>query len=96
MRRDGARRLVVAHGPTTALGGEESPRALELILGVDACGLPIILISHDMPQVFEVADRIHVRRFGRRLAIIDPRKQTMSGAAPMMAGAFAPLVERTA
>jgi outer membrane protein W len=85
LRRDGARRLVVVHGPTAALGVEESRRALELILGVDTRGLPIILISHDKPHVFEVADRNHVHRLGRRLGVTDPRKQTISEAAPMMA-----------
>ena len=50
--------------PTAALGVKESRRVLELILDVKKRGLPIILISHNMPHVFEVADRIHIHRLG--------------------------------
>jgi ABC-type sugar transport system ATPase subunit len=45
---------------------------LELILDVRSRGIPIILISHNMPHVFEVADRIHVHRLGKRLCVISP------------------------
>ncbi len=60
--------------PTAALGVKESRRVLELILDVKKRGLPIILISHNMPHVFEVADRIHIHRLGRRLTVVDPKK----------------------
>jgi fructose transport system ATP-binding protein len=50
-------------------------------------GLPIVLISHNMPHVFEVADRIHIHRLGRRLTIIDPKQYTMSDAVAFMTGA---------
>ena len=46
---------------------------LELMLDVKRRGLPIVLISHNMPHVFEVADRIHIHRLGRRIAVIDPK-----------------------
>jgi fructose transport system ATP-binding protein len=82
--------------PTAALGAKESRRARELILDVQRRGLPIIIISHNMPHVFEVADRIHIRRLGRRLAVIDPHKQTMWEAVAMMIGALAPPVEQAA
>jgi fructose transport system ATP-binding protein len=85
-----ARRVVIMDEPTAALGVKESRRVLELILDVKKRGLPIILISHNMPHVFEVADRIHIHRLGRRLAVIDPSKQTMSEAVAMMTGALAP------
>ncbi len=49
-----------------------------------------------MPHVFDVADRIHIRRLGRRLAVIDLRKQTISAEAAMTAGALAPPVEQVA
>ena len=55
-----AKRLVIMDEPTAALGVKESRRVLELILDVKKRGLPIILISHNMPHVFEVADRIHI------------------------------------
>ena len=69
-----AKRVVIMDEPTAALGVKESRRVLELILDVKKRGLPIILISHNMPHVFEVADRIHIHRLGRRLTVIDPKK----------------------
>jgi fructose transport system ATP-binding protein len=83
-------RVIIMDEPTAALGVKESRRVLELILDVKKRGLPIVLISHNMPHVFEVADRIHIHRLGRRLTVIDPRKQTMSDAVAMMTGAMAP------
>jgi fructose transport system ATP-binding protein len=91
-----AKRLVIMDEPTAALGVKESRRVLELILDVKRRGLPIILISHNMPHVFEVADRIHVHRLGRRLTVVDPKKVTMSDAVAMMTGAMAPPVEAQA
>jgi fructose transport system ATP-binding protein len=91
-----ARRVIIMDEPTAALGVKESRRVLELILDVKKRGLPIILISHNMPHVFEVADRIHIHRLGRRLTVIDPRKNTMSDAVAMMTGALAPPVEQAA
>jgi fructose transport system ATP-binding protein len=91
-----ARRVIIMDEPTAALGVKESRRVLELILDVKKRGLPIILISHNMPHVFEVADRIHIHRLGRRLTVIDPKKHTMSDAVAMMTGAMAPPVEAEA
>jgi len=91
-----ARRVVIMDEPTAALGVKESRRVLELILDVKKRGLPIILISHNMPHVFEVADRIHIHRLGRRLTVIDPKKLTMSDAVAMMTGAMAPPAEAVA
>jgi fructose transport system ATP-binding protein len=91
-----AKRVVIMDEPTAALGVKESRRVLELILDVKRRGLPIILISHNMPHVFEVADRIHIHRLGRRLTVIDPKKQTMSDAVAMMTGAMAPPVDQAA
>ena len=62
---------------------------LDLIQDVRARGIPIILISHNMPHVFEVANRIHVHRLGRRLCVIDPKDYTMSDAVAFMTGAKA-------
>jgi len=85
-----ARRVIILDEPTAALGVKESRRVLELILDVKRRGLPIVLISHNMPHVFEVADRIHIHRLGRRLTVIDPKKYTMSDAVALMTGAKAP------
>ena len=76
--------------PTAALGVKESRKVLELMLDVKRRGLPIVLISHNMPHVFEVADRVHIHRLGRRIAIIDPKAHSMSDAVAIMTGAMKP------
>jgi fructose transport system ATP-binding protein len=86
-------RVIIMDEPTAALGVKESRRVLELMLDVKRRGLPIILISHNMPHVFEVADRIHIHRLGRRIAVIDPRKYSMSDAVAIMTGAMKPPVQ---
>lgn len=88
-----ASKFIIMDEPTAALGVKESRRVLELILDVKARGIPIILISHNMPHVFEVADRIHIHRLGKRLCIIDPKKHSMSDAVALMTGAKEPDVE---
>jgi fructose transport system ATP-binding protein len=80
-------RVVIMDEPTAALGVKESNRVLNLIRTLRDKGLPIILISHDMPHVFEVADRIHIQRLGRRGAIVTPQSHTMSEAVAIMTGA---------
>lgn len=83
-------KVIILDEPTAALGVKESRRVLELILDVKSRGIPIILISHNMPHVFEVADRIHVHRLGKRLGVIDPKDYTMSDAVAFMTGAKEP------
>lgn len=83
-------KVVIMDEPTAALGVKESRRVLELILDVKRRGLPIVLISHNMPHVFEVADRIHVHRLGKRLCVINPKDFTMSDAVAFMTGAKTP------
>ena len=83
-------KVIIMDEPTAALGVKESRRVLDLILDVRRRGLPIVLISHNMPHVFEVADRIHIHRLGRRIAVIRPQDHTMSDAVAIMTGAMAP------
>jgi fructose transport system ATP-binding protein len=83
-------KMVIMDEPTAALGVKESRRVLELILDVKKRGLPIVLISHNMPHVFEVADRIHIHRLGRRLTVINPKDYSMSDAVAFMTGAKQP------
>lgn len=83
-------KVVILDEPTAALGVKESRKVLELILDVRSRGIPIILISHNMPHVFEVADRIHVHRLGKRLCVIDPKEHSMSDAVAYMTGAKQP------
>ncbi|MDW3225468.1 MAG: ATP-binding cassette domain-containing protein [Paracoccaceae bacterium] len=89
-------KVIILDEPTAALGVKESRRVLELILDVKSRGIPIILISHNMPHVFEVADRIHVHRLGKRLCVIDPKDYTMSDAVAFMTGAKEPPDEAAA
>ncbi len=83
-------KVVILDEPTAALGVKESRRVLDLIRDVRARGIPIILISHNMPHVFEVADRIHIHRLGRRLCVVRPGDHTMSDAVAFMTGAKEP------
>lgn len=83
-------KVVILDEPTAALGVKESRRVLELIRDVRSRGIPIILISHNMPHVFEVADRIHIHRLGRRLCVIKPQDYSMSDAVAFMTGAKVP------
>ncbi|MDP4033431.1 MAG: ATP-binding cassette domain-containing protein [Pseudorhodobacter sp.] len=83
-------KVIILDEPTAALGVKESRRVLELILDVKSRGIPIILISHNMPHVFEVADRVHIHRLGRRLCVIDPKAHSMSDAVAYMTGAAVP------
>ena len=54
----------------------------------------MILISHDMPHVFELADRIQIMRLGRRAAVVTPHTHTMPEAVAIMTGATLAELER--
>ena len=86
-------KVIIMDEPTAALGVKESRRVLELIQDVRSRGVSIILISHNMPHVFEVADRIHIQRLGSRLCTIDPENHSMSDAVAFMTGAAEPPAE---
>lgn len=86
-------RVIIMDEPTAALGVKESRRVLDLIQDVRSRGIPIVLISHNMPHVFEVADRIHVHRLGKRLCVIKPKDHSMSDAVAFMTGAAEPPAE---
>ncbi|WP_198946805.1 ATP-binding cassette domain-containing protein [Kiloniella majae] len=89
-------KVIIMDEPTAALGVKESRRVLELIKDVKSRGIPIVLISHNMPHVFEIADRIHIHRLGRRLCVINPKEYTMSDAVAFMTGAKEPPKELVA
>ena len=82
-----ARHVVIMDEPTAALGVTEGAMVLDLIRRARDRGLAVVLISHNIPQVFEVADRIHVQRLGKRVAVLDPRMVGMSDAVAVMTGA---------
>ena len=83
-----ARRLVIMDEPTAALGVRESAMVLDLIRRIRDNGLPVVLISHNMPQVFEIADRIHVHRLGKRAAVVKPGDYAMNEVVALMTGAL--------
>jgi fructose transport system ATP-binding protein len=79
--------VVIMDEPTAALGVKESGQVLDLIRRVRDRGLPVVLISHNMPHVFEIADRIHVQRLGRRVAVVRPNDHSMAEVVAIMTGA---------
>jgi fructose transport system ATP-binding protein len=80
-------KVVVLDEPTAALGVRESNQVLQLIKEMRERGLPVILISHNMPHVFDVADRIHIQRLGKKAATITPQSHSMTDAVAIMTGA---------
>ena len=80
-------KVVILDEPTAALGVKEGNRVLQLIRDVRDRGLPVILISHNMPHVYEIADRIHIQRLGKRAATITPESHSMTDAVAIMTGA---------
>src|SRR5207253_544639 len=88
------KRVVIMDEPTAALGVKETGQVLDLIKRVRERGLPVILISHDMPHVFELADRIQIMRLGKRVAGVTPQTHTMPEAVAIMTGATRGELER--
>lgn len=84
------RRVVIMDEPTAALGVRETKQVLDLILRVREQGMPVVLICHNMPHVFEVADRIHIHRLGRRAALVRAEDTSMGDVVAVMTGALPP------
>ncbi|MFI5607516.1 ATP-binding cassette domain-containing protein [Amycolatopsis sp. NPDC051903] len=81
-------KAVIMDEPTAALGVAESAKVLELIGRIRDRGLPVVLISHNMPHVFDIADRIHVHRLGKRVAVVSPETHTMNQVVGLLTGAL--------
>jgi simple sugar transport system ATP-binding protein len=82
-----AKKVVFMDEPTAALGVVQTRNVLEQIKRVREHGLSVVLISHNMPEVFEVADRIEVLRLGERVARLRPREVSMEDIVSAMTGA---------
>jgi fructose transport system ATP-binding protein len=80
-------KVIILDEPTAALGVRESNQVLELIKELRRQGTPVILISHNMPHVFEVADRVHIQRLGQCVGVVSPATTTMADAVAVMTGA---------
>jgi fructose transport system ATP-binding protein len=86
-------KVVIMDEPTAALGVRESKMVLELILRVRDSGAAVVMISHSMPEVFEVADTITILRLGRTVQQVRRSETTMTEVVAFMTGAA---VERLA
>ncbi len=82
-------RIVIMDEPTAALGVRESGMVLELIKEVRGQGLAVIMISHNLPEVFAVADRITVLRLGRTITTLETAQTSLDAVVGMMTGAVA-------
>jgi fructose transport system ATP-binding protein len=80
-------RVVILDEPTAALGVRETAQVLKLIRDLRDTGKGVILISHNMPEVFEIADRIQIQRLGACVGVITPKTHTMEDAVAIMTGA---------
>ena len=83
-----ASRVVFMDEPTAALGVVQTRKVLDLIRRVRDSGLSVVLISHNMPEVFDVADRIHVLRLGKRVASFSAAEVSMEDVVGAMTGAL--------
>ena len=83
-----ASKVVFMDEPTAALGVVQTRNVLDQIKRVREHGLSVVLISHNMPEVFEVADRIEVLRLGQRVARLRPADVTMEDIVAAMTGAL--------
>lgn len=86
-------KLVIMDEPTAALGAVESAKALELVRGLKARGLTVIVISHNLQHVFSVADRIAVVRRGRMVGVVRPMETSGEAVVRMIVGAEEAVVE---
>ncbi|MCW2723672.1 MAG: Fructose transport system ATP-binding protein [Frankiales bacterium] len=80
-------KVVVLDEPTAALGVKESNLVLDMVRQLRDRGLGIVLVSHNMPNVWAVSDRIHVQRLGTCAAVLRPQTHTMSEGVAIMTGA---------
>jgi fructose transport system ATP-binding protein len=83
-------KVIILDEPTAALGVRETNQVLQLIRDLRSRGLPVILISHNMPQVFALADRVQIMRLGQRVAVVTPATCSMENAVAIMTGAKRP------
>jgi len=83
-----ASKVVIMDEPTAALGVAQAGMVLDLVRRVRETGIPVVFISHNMPQVFDVADRVVVLRLGEVVAELDPEKASTDEAVAAMTGSL--------
>jgi len=69
-------RLVILDEPTAALGVAQTRQVLDLVGRLGERGLGVVIVTHNLHDVFEVADRITVLRLGQRVALFERSKTT--------------------
>jgi fructose transport system ATP-binding protein len=84
-----ASKLVIMDEPTAALGVQETAQVENIIKGLKERGVPLILISHNLRQVFDLVDRIWVFRRGRIAGVVDRDKTTGNEVVSMITGVHA-------
>ncbi|WP_406002450.1 ATP-binding cassette domain-containing protein [Streptomyces sp. NBC_00829] len=83
-----ASKVIFMDEPTAALGVVQRERVLDLIRRVRDRGIATVLISHNMPEVLSVADRVEVLRLGSRVAQFDATRTSMKELVGAMTGAL--------
>jgi len=81
-------KVAVLDEPTAALGVKETGMVLRMIEQLRDRGIGVILISHNMPNVWAVADRIHIARLGGCAGVITPQSHSMTDGVAIMTGAM--------
>ncbi len=82
-------KLIIMDEPTAALGVAEQRKVLTLVRTMSSQGVPVIIISHNMQDVFAVSDRIIVMRRGKKVGELDARDTTPDEVVSLMVGAEA-------
>jgi simple sugar transport system ATP-binding protein len=72
--------------PTAALGVPEQRKVLQLVRTLRDAGVPVVMITHNMQDAFEVADRLLVMRRGRLVGELQPGTTTPSDVVGLMVG----------
>jgi simple sugar transport system ATP-binding protein len=83
-----ANKIIFLDEPTAALGVVQTKNVLDTIKRVSDKGIAVVLISHSMPAVLEVANRIHVMRLGTRIATMSAQSTTVEQLVGAMTGAL--------
>ncbi|WP_130013467.1 ATP-binding cassette domain-containing protein [Serinicoccus sediminis] len=83
-----ADKVIFLDEPTAALGVVQTKGVLDLIRRIRDKGLGVVYISHSMPEVLEVSDRVHVMRQGRRVAVYDAKSSSVEELVGAMTGAL--------
>ena len=79
-------KVVLLDEPTASLGKRESTQVMKVLDMLRRRGLPVVVVMHDVPQAFEIADRIHVQVGGRRAAVVTPQQISVAEAVDIMSG----------